>query len=429
MASDVVRPFQSDDAVLDAAPRAPRAPPRGALHADPTRGPIRYFAFLVTETGNAVALVAARCFLRSTQCVGQPRFVAEYQVESLWPLDVAVPPRHSFDDIAAAVPRASPEARVLGNVTSVAWRRLVIALSAEVLEPILRGENVILESRPVTSKGFTSAAPSHFHAPCRRHYDAAFRAWRASTSLSGISLRRVMPAKIESARHRLLWTISARWLRNKKTQKEAVAAALSALIGDFNRGEEMMENEKMYGQRSLLRGFSRIDATSCLLQRLELRQASYTVHVVCDGPPKFHAECFGASMRLVRASGEVEAVAFPGATLRHGGCGLLQKTFVLLWQIWLVSGPSLKQLRRFLDSVRSVTTDMGTEMGIADSKCCVEAWYHWAFGGMRGNSPGVDDCKFLFPKAVWIPGWNHLWSNTVMRVCEMIEGWPGRLFW
>ena len=72
---------------------------------------------------------------------------------------------------------------------------------------------------------------------------------------------------------------------------------------------------------------------------------------------------------------------------------------------------------------------MGTEMGIADSKCCVEAWYHWAFGGMRGNSPGVDDCKFLFPRAVWIPGWNHLWSNTVMHVCEMIEGWPGRLVW
>ena len=44
-----------------------------------------------------------------------------------------------------------------------------------------------------------------------------------------------------------------------------------------------------------------------------------------------------------------------------GRCGLF------LWIVLLLVGPRLASLRTFLEHVRSITTDMGTEFGVRES--------------------------------------------------------------
>jgi len=45
----------------------------------------------------------------------------------------------------------------------------------------------------------------------------------------------------------------------------------------------------------------------------------------------------------------------------------LDKAFALLWQLWLMYGPTYAKLARVLQRVRSVTTDQGAETLIADT--------------------------------------------------------------
>lgn len=46
--------------------------------------------------------------------------------------------------------------------------------------------------------------------------------------------------------------------------------------------------------------------------------------------------------------------------------GLVDKAMCLLWMVMLETGPSYLAMRRYLNSIRSMTTDQGTEFGLAD---------------------------------------------------------------
>ena len=52
----------------------------------------------------------------------------------------------------------------------------------------------------------------------------------------------------------------------------------------------------------------------------------------------------------------------PCVALASGACTQVAKAFAFLWQVFLFVG--VAQVERFCMSVRSLTTDMGTERGI-----------------------------------------------------------------
>ena len=58
----------------------------------------------------------------------------------------------------------------------------------------------------------------------------------------------------------------------------------------------------------------------------------------------------------------------PVVSLSKDLLGVTGKTIALLWQIYLVAGPSFEGVRAYLNQVRSITTDMGCECHIADHK-------------------------------------------------------------
>ena len=113
-----------------------------------------------------------------------------------------------------------------------------------------------------------------------------------------------------------------------------------------------------------------------------------------DASPKLNAEILAAELESftnVALHDTKKAEWLPGATLAHGCAKLPQTLFVFLWGIWLICGPSEKVLRKFLKSIRWVTTDMGVEKCIVAAKCCVNAFIHHIRGGRPQDSPGLDE--------------------------------------
>lgn len=104
----------------------------------------------------------------------------------------------------------------------------------------------------------------------------------------------------------------------------------------------------------------------------------------------------------------------------------LSKTVALLWQIWLMVGPSFSRVRQFCDRVRSITTDMGVERLIAGQPDCLVEFYEcW----LKARLPADIDRgrKFLFPRAIEVGGWKHLFDNLIVRGLSSLDWFPGWL--
>ena len=129
--------------------------------------------------------------------------------------------------------------------------------------------------------------------------------------------------------------------------------------------------------------------------------------------------CFKASLKRAVKRGWL------GATLNHGSAG--HKMFGLLFQLWLQFGQSSMRFKKVLMQVRSITSDFGVERLIGKAYDCVDAWLHYAAGHPPVSTPAVNTCQRLFPMALRIPGWNHLWSNAIKTVVEAQPGWPRKL--
>lgn len=115
----------------------------------------------------------------------------------------------------------------------------------------------------------------------------------------------------------------------------------------------------------------------------------------------------------------------PHVCLSHGFSSTVHKLFAFMWSVWLSFGPGQERLERFFSSVVSVTTDWGIEAEVINS---VDVLPHFmrklrsdflptAFGDVR--SVGL-----LFPRAIWIPGWNHLFANFMLFSLGVSPRWP-----
>ena len=94
---------------------------------------------------------------------------------------------------------------------------------------------------------------------------------------------------------------------------------------------------------------------------------------------------------------------------------------------FLCYGPTLRQVREILSTVRWVVTDMGVEGSMADAYDCTESWWHWVLGLPSDTAPGISTDSFLLPLAIFIPGWHHLRSHILKTCCYELHNWPARL--
>ena len=155
-----------------------------------------------------------------------------------------------------------------------------------------------------------------------------------------------------------------------------------------------------------------------MFQREVIRQlgieAELNTMVGCS--PKAGGEAFDTALDINRRvegcdAGPVKRLHLIGATLRPGCYGRIHKTTTLRWVLFLVIGPPLNYFRSKQQQVRCVTTDCGVERLVAIAHECVGACSQWVRREL-GPGPRFGRVLHLFESIVWVPHWNHLWSNA-----------------
>ena len=86
-------------------------------------------------------------------------------------------------------------------------------------------------------------------------------------------------------------------------------------------------------------------------------------------------------------------------------------------------GPCMAAMKWFCSRVRSITTDMGVERGIASSPNCLPELFFW----MKPTCPQASDqsCPLeLFPRCLQMPGWKHTWDLLIRRGLSSLAFFP-----
>ena len=95
---------------------------------------------------------------------------------------------------------------------------------------------------------------------------------------------------------------------------------------------------------------------------------------------------------------------FPQIHIGRDCYSLVGKTSALLWLIFLQVGPFFADIRNFCNSVAGITSDMGTEKGLADYKDILIPFCK----ALQINIPrNAIAQEYLFPHALCTIGWMH----------------------
>lgn len=152
--------------------------------------------------------------------------------------------------------------------------------------------------------------------------------------------------------------------------------------------------------------------------------ADISIHFWCDASPQVRGyELYAASLDLF-AGGVSRRVLLPVVALPRYLMDAVGKAAALVWMIFLLAGPAFHSMQGFLTRVRSITTDQGTERKIADMPWFLDAWFELAGFQRPVQVPPSD---WLFPRAMALPGWKHLWDLLIRRGLSSLRWFPGWL--
>lgn len=364
-------------------------------------------------------------------------FFVEYLVADIVPFSAPVNMRWpcTIDDLIAKLRRSSSDAAV---AASLAQHRNAsfVSCPAGLVEKVLGGSWHLLASIPGASQQecVARAAAADLPPPAK----ALFREASGRRAASGVVYRKRKRSSAPNLRptevkRRILWVRASQYFKNAGKLQEGAECVLDAILNGFDEFEAAMGDDKAINKRQALHYRVRIDAVPALLQRRENHDSSLQVArgMRCDASPKLNAE-ITMEMESVfyDSSAKVNVVQreyLPGATLVHRLSRLPQKLFVCLWGLFLCFGPTLFQMRHLLRSIRWVVSDFGVESSIADAVDCLPTWAHWAKGLPTEEAPLPNASAFLLPLAVFVPGWNHLFSNIIKDACTSLRHWHDRL--
>ena len=91
------------------------------------------------------------------------------------------------------------------------------------------------------------------------------------------------------------------------------------------------------------------------------------------------------------------------------------KLMTLLWQIFLIAGPTFAAMRRFCNRIRSITTDFGVERGLANSADVLDLFYSFIDPKWQPWPELRAPSGLMFPRCMYMPGWKHLVDNLIQR--------------
>ena len=148
-----------------------------------------------------------------------------------------------------------------------------------------------------------------------------------------------------------------------------------------------------------------------------------SLYMFADGSPSSGYEALPVIEQCLWPTGESAERKLPIAYMGYGHMGLHDKCFAILWVLLLECGPDLQRMRFRLSRIRGWCTDWGVESQICDVEDLLPAFLTAV--GFRDAVPPPG--KFLFPRAMWVPGWHHCADGIAKHVLGSLRWWPGWL--
>ena len=196
--------------------------------------------------------------------------------------------------------------------------------------------------------------------------------------------------------------------------------------------EDMLKDMEFVTGRLLVKSRMRLDCAAMLLSRrwwatvCKDTPTAVSVHVMCDASPQWRGtELLACTIDVVVGNQLFRRMA-PPVALGKSQFDATGKLAALLWQVFLMMGPTWASLRAFCGAVRGVTTDMGTERLLADSISCLRPFLIAAFPNEQVHEGDAD--QYLFERVLFMPGFRHLVDNWIkaglssMRRFPMVSG-------
>jgi len=234
------------------------------------------------------------------------------------------------------------------------------------------------------------------------------------------------------------WLEASKFIKQVKQSWQALRAF--AKIMSRNGPEsvpEMMSKVEGVNRETLRKARVRLDCTVMLLSRLLFAQSTAGrdlpfVYLFTDASPQWRgSELFATSwdwISFVDDDPHFFRKLLPVVSLDRGHIDGYGKTLCILWQIALVVGPTWAAMKMALSRVRAIITDMGVERFIVNSEDCLDAFFKVIRAPIdRAELAAWPRGQYLFPKAVQLPGWKHLWDNLLQRGLSSLRFFPGWL--
>ena len=200
----------------------------------------------------------------------------------------------------------------------------------------------------------------------------------------------------------LRWMRFTRHLHNQECVGDAADDGLdAALVGDTTQ----LERTRVPRKTSLMQGRMHLDATHMLLDRRFFKDLLtnrpddlVAAFVYSDGSPVSGTELQGMVMDMIMRDRSIITRIMPGVALAYGAFGVMSKAFAFLWAIYLGIGPWEFGLTLFFTKVRGLTTDMGTELGLADVPNLIKGFLLYLLGkSMEVVQTTIDyETRFFF---------------------------------
>ena len=198
-------------------------------------------------------------------------------------------------------------------------------------------------------------------------------------------------------------------------------------MGKKQTAEELLASLEKVGRDTLRCARVRLDALAMKIERhnhtimfSNIIQPNF--HIYTDASPQWRgAELLATVIETFLGQYYSRRLA-PVVSLGRDLLGVHGKTIALLWQVYLIAGPSFEGMRKFLRRVRSLTTDMGAERGIADHSDILVDFFTYLDPDFRAE--GRERLEYLFPRAIQTSGWQHMWDLLVRNALSSVTWFP-----
>ena len=218
--------------------------------------------------------------------------------------------------------------------------------------------------------------------------------------------------------------------KNNMRLATAFSKVLKRRLGEHVEWSATLEFVKISGEWLRLARV-RADLVAMLLHRQWFKregstlEVSSSVSLYVDSSPQWKGqELFAASVDYYSTATH-ERRLLPVIHLPRDFLDLDGKALALLWQLWLMVGPTFTEMRRYLGLIRCVVTDMGTERLLADAPDLLPEFFA-QLGGTGDPSRYPREVR-LFPAAVQVQGWKHCMDLLIRRGLSSMLFFPGWL--